>query len=131
MKHLTENIRYEIAGYGHYKVYDTLNNVSVIVPSWIIDDCDPEDIDSLEHCLSLLRAEYAKKDEPRYNVEVVINRNAPGGMAETRYYDGEGYSCDPLPYSNAWPADEVLDVLKSAKELFMDAWTEEVEPFMC
>ena len=131
MRHLTENIRYEIASYGIYKVCDTLNNVSVIVPSWVIDGCDPEDSESLESCLSRLRAEYAKKDEPRYNVEVVINRNAPGGMANTGYWTGDGYQCDPLPYCDSWPAEEAMDEVSAAKGFYMDAWIDEVKPFIC
>lgn len=131
MRHLTENIRYEIASYGIYKVCDTLNNVSVIVPSWVIDGCDPEDSESLESCLSRLRAEYAKKDEPRYNVEVVINRNAPGGMANTMYWNGDGSQCDPLLFRDAWTADEAMDEVSAAKGYYMDAWIEEVKPFIC
>jgi hypothetical protein len=131
MRYLTENIRYEIASYGRYKVVDTYNKVSVIVPSYVIDDCDAEDSESLEICMSRLRLEYAKKDEPRYNVEVVINRNATGGMANTMYWTGDGCQCDPLPYRDAWTADEAIEEISAANGCYMDAWTEEVKPFIC
>lgn len=125
MKHLTENITYIVDNYGYYKVTDNWNKVSVTVPSYIIDEVDTDDPESVEKCLASLRDRFKRKDIPHFNIVVTVNSKR--GEA---YWDGEDYQCDPLCYKDAWNAEDTLANLKLAREKFCDAYTEEVEPFL-
>lgn len=125
MKYLTKNIGYTSNGYGHFKVTDLENKVSVVVESWVIDDCDEEDDESVEKCLERLRTIYKREDLPRYNI--VVNLGSKG----ERYMIGENgeWDCNPLCYKDAFEPNEVSKLLKIAKDMYLGAWTEEVEPF--
>ena len=123
---ITDNITVTGARYGHYEVKDNANGVSVNVPAWIVDDCDTDDQESVEKCLALLRNAYKRAtDDPHYNILVQETSEK-----DSYWYGGTtGTGVDPLTYADAWPADDVLEELRSVKEKYMNACTEEVEPF--
>ena len=125
MNYITDNIGYVSSGYGHFEVTDIENQVCVVVGSCVVDECDPDDDESVENCLERLRAMYKREDHPRYNI--VVNLGSKGD----RYMigdDGE-WDCNPLAYKDAFTPDEVLPLLKIAESMYLGAWTEEAEPF--
>ena len=123
MKRISENIRAMAAGYGHYKVEDLANGITLTIPAWIVDDCDEDDQQSVETCLARLRAEFAKKDEPRYNIIIDVTDD------RTAYWTGDGYQCDGLLYRDAWEPEQLEQELAAARQKYLNATFEEVEPF--
>lgn len=124
MNHITENIVYLRSSYGHFKVTDLLNCVSIIT-TYPVDVVDPDDPDQVQRLLNHCQSEFDKKDAPRYNIVIDL------GVKGTRFYVGNitGYSSDPLPYYLAWESNEVPELKNICKHLFLDAWEEEVKPF--
>ena len=113
------------AGYGHREVKDLANKVSVVVEAHIVEDCDTEDDESVDECLAALRKEWAKRDEPRYNIVVDLGSNGERYMIGE---DGE-WDCEPLPYCQAWECDDAIRLVSEARKMYVGAWTSEVEPF--
>lgn len=124
MNHITDNIVYIRTSYGHFKVTDLTNGVSVST-TYPVDTVDPEDPGQVNQLLHHCQFVFDKNDAPRFNI--VIDLGAKG----TRYYAGNltGYSSYPLPYCFAWEANEVPELKDICKHLFLDAWEEEVKPF--
>ena len=122
---ITENITATLKMHGIYTVTDRMNKVSVNIPSWIVDECDTDDQQSVEKALERIRAEYAKRDEPRYNICVDVEGNE-------KYWYGDDWNVDPLSYCDAFYAEDIEREKKSIADS-ADCeylYTEEVKPFI-